>query len=313
MKGIGILLVVIYHSIGRNDVNALTLFNNGVFNVIASFFMQMFFVISGYLAYNKAGDVQWLKKHTLKWLLPILSFLLIYWFFSDMEFVHYIAYSLTYGFTGLVIWYLWCLILCYAVVHLLEVTRSKIRCVPLWVQAVMLLLILNLIPLDIFGVVYLKWYGIFFVSGYLLHHYQVNKRLAYATLVFFPLSVYLFDWMIPYQNLQYGFIGTALTIPAIMHGHTVLIGVMTLMAILGTAFIFSIADLIKWKPLVKVFSYLGSISIGIYLLHIMFVELTDNIYLSAFLATIISIILYEGLSRIKIFDRVLFGDSRVRG
>jgi fucose 4-O-acetylase-like acetyltransferase len=80
-----------------------------------------------------------------------------------------------------------------------------------------------------------------------------------------------------------------------------------LMAILGTAFVYSIAMLIRWKPLVRLFTYLGSISIGIYLLHIMFVGIISNYWVSTVLATIISVALYELLHRIKFADYILFG------
>jgi len=116
----------------------------------------------------------------------------------------------------------------------------------------------------------------------------------------------------PYEDTQWGCYGLAAIIPAITNGHALLVGIMFLMAVLGTAFIYSLAMLIRWKPLVRLFTYLGSISIGIYLIHVMFVGITNNYWLSTVLATLISVVLYEILERIKFTNYILFGGEPIK-
>jgi fucose 4-O-acetylase-like acetyltransferase len=325
MKGIGILLVVLSHALSKKWMDVTISYDNGLFNVISSFFMLMFFVISGYLTYGKVSRQGWLKEHISKWILPLLSFAVIYWVFAyflpnliqfyvgfyEVSFWDYISTVLTSGFNGIITWYLWALILCYIFAWILEQGRLKLK-LPLVIQSFIMIVVINIIPITLFGFFVFKWYGIFFIIGYTLHHYSINKKLAYISLVAFPLMIYLTNWMIPYQDSQWGCYGLTKVIPAIMNGHALLVGLMFLMAVLGTAFVYSIAMLIKWKPLAKLLTYLGSISIGIYLIHIMFVGITKNYWISTILATIISVALYEILKRIKFTNYILFGGTPIK-
>ena len=318
-KGLGILLVVLSHALSKSGMDT-TPFRNGLFNIITSFFMLMFFMISGYLTYGKVSQQGWLKEHMSKWILPLLSFTIIYWVFGnllpdwvqfysgfyEMSFWDYISIVLTSGFNGIVTWYLWTLIICYGFAWVLEQGRMKLK-IPFIIQVIALVVVINIMPVLLFGFFVFKWYGVFFLIGYTLHHFSIDKRLAYISLVAFPLMVYLTNWMIPYQDSQWGCYGLAKIIPAIMNGRASLVGLMFLMAILGSAFVYSIAMLIRWRPLVRLLTYLGSISIGIYLIHVMFVGITNNYWLSTVLATIISVVLYELLKRIKFANYILFG------
>jgi fucose 4-O-acetylase-like acetyltransferase len=319
VKGMGIILVVLAHAIGKNDTDALLYFNNGLFNVISSFFMPMFMIVSGYLVYNRVGDWNWCKRHIIKWIPPIIIFTVIYWLSANyffgltdffglygIGFIDYIYHVIKSGFSGIVLWYLWTVILCYPITHLLEQSRNKLK-IPFIFVVLLFAVVINLVPITAFGLFVVKWYGMFFLLGYTLHHYKLNGKLAYISLVAFPLCVYLFNWMIPYQNSEYGCFGLGAIIPAMSNGYAWLIGLMTLMALLGSAFIYSIATLIKWKPLSNLFSYLGTISIGIYLIHIIFVGVVSNYWLATLLVIIISVVLYEILRRSSYINFLLFG------
>jgi hypothetical protein len=216
---------------------------------------------------------------------------------SLLEYLYRVTFT---GFGSLILWYLWCLCLCYMVAWCLERLRGiGMGFTVLWIGVI---IVLNLIPIDLFGVFTLKWYGIFFIIGYALHYYNEKyymkwfKRVALLSLAAFPLCAYLFNWMIPYQDADYGTIGLGALTPALLAGEYKLMGVMVLMALLGTGFVYSAAKVIRLKPL----AYLGTASIGVYLLHIMFVGLFDNYWVSALVALVISLALYEVGRRIWI-------------
>lgn len=282
MKGIGILLVVLSHSIVKHDPTIVPTFSNGLFNVISSFFMPMFFAVAGYLVYNKVGNLEWVKKHTIKWLLPIAIFTLFYWVYNHyfpnimyffgldkLDFVTYTMRMIAYGFGGSVIWFLWAFIICYYIGYLLEQSRLKLS-VPFSVQLIYFILIMNIIPFSNFGYFAVKWYGIFFILGYALNYYKINKWYSLVGLLL-PLIAYLSNWMKTYQDATWGNYGVTSMIPSILNGHGGLILLIFAMAILGMTFVYLISYLIRWKPLVKILSYLGVNSIGIYLLHILFI------------------------------------------
>ena len=59
----------------------------------------------------------------------------------------------------------------------------------------------------------------------------------------------------------------------------------------------------------KLINLLASTTLGIYLLHIMFVGIVSNYWLAALIALAISIASYEILKRIKYANRWLFGGT----
>jgi len=325
MSGIGILLVVLSHAIIKNDPTIVLSYGNSIFNSISAFFMPMFMMISGYVVYNKVGNWNWTKRHILKWVLPVIIFALLYWAYnalfptmihfyglSELPFETYAIRMIAYGFGGSILWFIWAFMVCYAITYVLEQSRLKFSQVPLWVQTLLLIVILNAIPFALFGFLAVKWYGIFFFIGYTLNHYRLNKKVAYLSIVAFPLSLILTDWTKSIQNTEWGNFGQTTIIPAIANGHLVLVLLIFLVAILGIGFVYSIASLIKWKPLVSILTYLGENSIGIYLLHVMFVGITNNYWLSTILAAIISIGLYEVLKRIRFMNFILFGGEPIK-
>lgn len=322
MRGIGILLVVLYHAIVKNDPNIVASYSNGLFNVISSFFMPMFFAISGYLVYNKVGNLEWVKKHTIKWLIPIVIFILFYWGYNQLfpnlmyffgldklDFVTYLMRMIAYGFGGSVLWFIWSFIVCYYLGYILEQNRLKFTKIPFIIMLILFITIINVIPFSNFGYFSVKWYGIFFFIGYAVNHYKVkiSSWALIPSLILFPISIIGFDWLKHYQDAQWGNYGVTSLIPSILSGHAWLVGLIFMMAILGIIFVYAVAVIIKWQPLANILSYLGRNSIGIYLLHILFIGITKNYWISALLAAIISVMLYELLKRNKFVNWVLFG------
>ena len=82
MKGIAILLVIIGHIIQFNNIDGGT--NNKIFNIIYSFHMPLFFILSGYVATSGGSKIVnlssflnflWKKVYTL--VLPLLTWTLL--------------------------------------------------------------------------------------------------------------------------------------------------------------------------------------------------------------------------------------------
>jgi fucose 4-O-acetylase-like acetyltransferase len=249
IKGIGIILVVIYHSMGKNNPAVFDL-DNGLFNMIACFFMQMFLIVSGYLACDKLKEFSWVKRHTFRWFIPIILFALLYWVvvkfapsiihfrgYYDIAFSTYLSFILYIGFGGMILWYLWTTILCYYAGWILEKVRSKIR-VPFWLIVLLFFVVINAIPFNLFGLAQFKWYSIFFFIGYLIKYYKDSfvirngKYLVYGCLLF-PVIGYCLHWMIDSQT-DGGYLGYANIPTLISSGHWLLIPLMIIMALLGT-------------------------------------------------------------------------------
>lgn len=320
MKGIGIILVVLYHAMGASDKSMLEVYHNGLYNMIASVFMLMFFVISGYLVYGKIGEWGWTWRHIVKWLPAIIIFGAVYWAWSfyvlnRLHFPYgeplnvYAEYVLMSGFAGVILWYLWAMLLCYLVTYLIEKARISANNKLVGLIIIGVIIVINLFPFDGLGIVNLKWYGIFFFIGYAIRHYKgwLGKfnKLSYACLILFPLVGWLLGWLQPFET-ELAHLGLAFPVLTIINGDYALLGVTFLMALLGTGFVYSLAK-IKVRYLSNALAYIGASSIGIYLLHILFVSLSSNYLISFVIALVLGLGLYEILKRIKITNKLLFG------
>jgi hypothetical protein len=192
----------------------------------------------------------------------------------------------------------------------MERLRLRFSKIPFIFIALPILILIQFIPVDTFGIMSLRWYFIFFVFGYLANHYKVSNKIAYTSLLLFPLCLYLFKWLTPYEERNYAFQGFAFVGRAILNGQWMLIGVTLLVALLGIGFIFGIAKIIQKVKMGKFFIYLGVSSIGIYLLHILFVGIVNNFWLNTVLDIGLSIAIYEVLKRNHTTNWLLFGGKR---
>jgi hypothetical protein len=149
------------------------------------------------------------------------------------------------------------------------------------------------------GLLYLKWYSIFFYAGYLINYIKklriirILNKLSYLAIIVFPLCGYLLSWMIPYQDLDYGYLGTASITSALINRQFMLMLIMILMAFLGTIFIYSISLIIsKVKYVSSGLVYFGTASMWIYLIHIMFVGVGNNYVAGTIVSLAISLLVY---------------------
>lgn len=320
MKVVGIILVVIFHVIDRNTSAASTA-SNGLFNMIAQFFMLMFLAISGYVSYGKVSNGTWVKHKAVQWSIPIAAFLFIYYAWvvilpdfigmSVPAFGEYLKVEIFNGMNGLVTWYLWCLVLCYLVGYLIENLRMKVK-VPLYVIIPAAILIINFaIYIDYFGLTALKWGIIFYLAGYGIRHYKETKTVkvlgiaALSCIVLYPVAGYITHWMIPYQSLDYGRLGEGFMFSGIVSGNADKLLLYIGMTILGIGCAYSFVKLIKCRITERIVQFMNKRITCIYLTHILFVGMINNIALGSIVTLGISLILYEGISRIKYVKYIL--------
>jgi fucose 4-O-acetylase-like acetyltransferase len=324
MKGLGIVLVVLFHATGMHT-NAQNTGQVPLFNALDSFIMPLFFILSGYLSLNVNFKWTWQR---IKLVLPILIiFSFIYWPWVQIfpklsavwtaSFVEYLKASYTNGFFGAVTWYLWTLLCCYLLISLF----NRLTKINIWLRFGIFSLVTALIPLGInyLGIDCLRYFMTFFLIGYMLRYlnekYEIfhkYTRFAYTSLVLFPLVLYSLDWLKPYgayayinyiyRSIPYGIINDNLGITFAYF----------ILALLGIACVYSVCRLLilKNKYIKWVFVYLGMSSIGIYLLHILFIGAGSNILMGVSIVMFLSIVFYELLSRKRRLNLYLFGSIK---
>lgn len=265
VKGIGILLVVLGH-VGRGLVNSGIIEQDALYyqfdNLIYSFHMPLFFLVSGYLVYRQ------LEKHSLKRFVISKVDVILY---------PYVIWSLIQGVVELVMsqytnraeldlgvlnilhphaqfWFLYWLFIFSLLIGLTIVLRRYQREVAASLMA--LGLISYLYPL---GIAYFYNNLVYFVLGYLLASYYIQPQYhRVGTIAIVGLAVVgqllansRYDYSFDMDNYDLG--SLALTI-------------ISMAAVVCIALYIESSD--RWSRLERVLAYLGNLSLPIYLMHI---------------------------------------------
>ena len=315
MKGLGITLVVLYHSIGNIYYINIDATCNGFINMVISFFMPMFFIISGYLVFGKTTNIKWLKDKTVRFIIPIIIFTIISQLYAEgigtyKKIIPTLINNITIGFPGIIVWYLWCLLLCFGMIFVIENIRKEFK-TSAWIICLGTIVLLEIMPMNILGFGLLKWYGIFFLIGYLMKG-NINKIskiqdkvLIPIGIVMFPLIGYSTNWLKSVQFKDYN-LGLANISQTIIHRQEFNLLILFIMALLGSLFIYSLSKIVnKIKYVRNIFIYFGIISIAIYLIAIFFTKVTNNFIINSGIGILVAIIIYEVFKKNKFTRRMI--------
>lgn len=327
MKGLSITGIVLLHAVFI-ELGV----NNSLSNMLRLVAIKTLLFLSGFVIYGKVTKPGWVLEKIVRRIPMLFVFTFIYWLFGsnvvgtdgigkfDVSLGAFYLYNIAIGFGGLVLWYIWTLILCYIVIYAFEKYSPKIK-MPYLVKFWILVILINLIPFDSFGIGYLRWYGLFMFGGYAMRYVRENYKnyefyfykIVPFSLIIFPVFAYYFWNVISYsgQWINSGYVNIVKSIGSGEWNYAIIYAVL---AILGVAFIYTVSKLIsRVKYLDKFVILLGSATIGILLIHKMILEmkLVSNYWLSAIIALSISLILYYALKRNNILNYVLFGGTDI--
>lgn len=265
LKGFLMILVVLGHSIQAVVQDGC--YNNHLWNLIYSFHMPAFIAVSGYLAYGKTrvegGAILRRAKQLLVpyFLWGVISFI-IRGNYSLKTLLELILYP------GNYLWFLWALFWIFTIFHgclwVSKTTRIDKRIVVA-TCCMLMMAITSLFSIKIMGFHLIAYYYIFYIIGQMLRKYS----LPYKQLLFIPLVLlWMFlawswemhslpDWfpavkVLPESIIQFGY-----------RCFTALIGICALI-IAGESFL-------KDKDF-PALQYLGTISLGIYAVHVTFIN-----------------------------------------
>jgi hypothetical protein len=289
-------------------------------------------VLSGYVVYGKINKNGWLLEKIVR-RVPILTiYPILYWIYYsnvagidggdklDVPLFTWMNYNMATGFIGLVLWYVWLLILCYCVLWLFEKYSPKIK-LPYLLKFGLFVFGIIWIPYDYFGVGFLRWYGLFLFLGYALKYIVDNypkliktgSKLVYVCLLLFPMSVYIERGVINYQGLWVGG-GYINILNALQAGEIKYVFVYLFATITGIGFFYLLAKhLSRIKYISSILIYIGGATIGILLIHkpLLVLTLFHNIYLDSLFALLVSMGIYIILKRVNILNYLLFGGTKI--
>lgn len=329
MKAISIMGIVLLHAVfiqlGYND---------SLCNILRLVAIKTLLVLSGFVVYGKITQKNWILEKIVRRLPILIVFTFIYWLFGtyvvgvdgvgrfDVSPVAFYLYNIAIGFGGLVLWYIWVLILCYFIIWVFEKYIAVVlKKVPYLLKFALLVFSITFIPLDAFGLNYLRWYGLFMFVGYAIRYIyekypkwrKYGSKLIISTIALFPLFGYIWWGVISYSG-QWVNSGYVNLVKSFGSGESYYAIIYAVLALLGVAFVYTIANLlVKIKYINQVLIFIGSSTIGILLIHKPFLELKmfDNYILTFVVALIISVSIYQLLKRVKMLDYLLFGGTDI--
>lgn len=215
IKGSMIILVVFRHSIQRCMSNYSS---NVFFNLIGSFHMELFMIISGFVIYNKLPqklESQWLIKKFKLLIIPFFSWCVISYFYNTYvisdrfflkspSFLQYVLDVFLNPYYGK--WYIWVLFFIYILICLLGYIKRYQELVLLGATLV-LLYTMHVLP-DIFGFSLISQYFPFFIVGFLISKYKqriishFSVAAAVSFIVFVPLYLLLGNYESDFFSLR---------------------------------------------------------------------------------------------------------------
>jgi hypothetical protein len=327
MKALGIMGIVLLHSIFIENGG-----DNNLSIILRLVGVKTLLLLSGYVIYGKLTKEHWLIEKIIRRLPILIIYPIIYWFYYsnvagidggaklDVNLFTWLNYNMATGFMGLVLWYIWLLILCYLCLWVFERYQTKIKLPYLW-KLFLFSFAIIWIPYDYFGVGFLRWYGIFLFLGYGIRYVVENYKkiavlgnnLAYSCLLLFPIAIYIEREVINYSGLWVsgGYINI---LNSLKTGEIQYVFVYLFATLSGIGFFYVIAkSIVRIKYISAILIFIGNATIGILLIHKPLLVLSPfhNIYLDSLLALLVSMGLYLLLKKVRIFHYLLFGGTSI--
>jgi fucose 4-O-acetylase-like acetyltransferase len=290
LRGLSILLVVLGHSIA-NAENLLPFMTSNLGTVSApaynlkyllsnflyTFHMPLFFLISGYVLFGKRIRV---RDRALRLLLPFLAWIPVY-FLVNRYIHHWPAGFLTvlkdnvlHPAVGL--WFLPTLFLCSLL--LIPVRYAEGR--QSWMGEAALgaiFVAVNLLPVEILGVMQVKYFFAFFAVGYLAHKHRSRidrvgrGRINLALVALSGLFLLMFAALFHYgRSHPYNF---PISLPDLFKTPTAYL-VRYAMAALGIVFCVAVVRALRTGRARAAFAWFGLVTMDIYVAHFLMLQLT---------------------------------------
>lgn len=316
VKGLAILLVIFAHSLQRNMIDFTNLW---YWISIHHFHMAVFIFISGYLSAGKL-NLRWLQRRFVQLIPPFIVWSIALYYWSALTFSGLDSYpvkggpiySCLYVMASLNLSGLWFFPALFSLCIIMYIAKGKLK---LLFGFTLLLYLLSQLPFpdgmralnDGFSKV--AWFLPIFSLGYIFAKYSsemvFSNSLIYMALILFPLvfcfgsgNIYLFpiynwgNWnaflsVLPYYKF--------------------------ILSILGIAFIFALTKvMIKIEIIQKYLCYLGTITFGLYPMHLLYLKLVSGNGLSIAIFTAIfsllcSIVLIIAAQKFRLTNYLMLG------
>lgn len=273
LRGFLILLVVLGHSLQHGDFE-----NRIAWNVVYSFHMAAFFVISGYVGYKKEYVLSSLWSKARQLLLPFVTWTILEAFIrgdgpsSLLKAILKPDTSYWFVYVLFVILFLFTLIV--VICQNLSLKNDYLLCGG----AISLVIVMVLTEFRLFGFQFISLYFGFYVLGYMLNKYKVKIPATCVTVfgvLWMTMALFWRMHAVP-APLQWA----TSYIPASLLTY----GYRYIAALLGSLFFigFAMQSLNADNKICRKLAYFGKISLGIYIVHLFLAKFVEPMYIGCF-------------------------------
>ena len=280
LRGILIVLVVLGHAIQAQLGGGC--FDNHVWNYIYSFHMAAFMAVSGWLSFRANRQPAIIGGGRLSTFYRRVQQLLIPFFlWSLLKLFSLIVFSLNEVFSILhpdpYYWFLWALFWIQVLFMfgdwIAEKSRVRQEIIVILICAALVLL-MTLFDVRVVGIQYISYYFIFYAVGYYLHKYDFLMMKNKVLLVILVILWTIMAWFWDMHELP----SFLVLIP--LPGAIVLYIYRFLTALIAAYILFCVAPMLlnAKNNLNKPIIWLGKVSLGIYVAHLLFIyQLTKSV------------------------------------
>ena len=269
LRGFLILLVVLGHSLQYGDFE-----HRLSWRLIYSFHMAAFFVISGFVCYKNSIEFVTILKRAKVLMLPFITWTLIVTLFVD-DLILYFKDVLIHPDIGF--WFLYILfiinVLFFAIDKIVKWSRLS-QVILIGGCVILLAVLMALFNWRSFGFQFVAYYFFYYSLGYYLRKYKIRINYLFAVfciLFWFICSCFWFKHEPPIflKNISY------LSDSIITSLYSYMVALLAIIGLLGMGQHFQLSEN---SIVVRLLSYLGKVSLGIYVIHIVLAKWLRPLY-----------------------------------
>lgn len=292
LRGLLIIIVVLGHSLQHGDYE-----NRLSWNIIYSFHMAAFFVISGYVGYKESYNISSLIGKTRQLLLPFISWTIVETIINETDFSR-LGSVLLHPDTSY--WFVYVLFIILSIFMLIMSFSKKtgLNSDYLLVGGVTLLILIMVITeFRLLGFQFISLYFGFYVLGYMLRKYKIQFSLFSCIILGIIWFCFALFWRMhtvpfPLQCAQ-----TFLPPSLITYGYRYITAFVGSLFFVGLA----IKCMNSNNGICRILSYFGKISLGIYIIHLFLDKYVDSIYIHYFPSeTCFSYVIFDFLLKLGV-------------
>ena len=285
LRGLLILIVVLGHSLQHGDYE-----NRISWNIIYSFHMAAFFVISGYVGYKENYMTSSLIGKARQLLLPFLTWTIVETFLNGSGPARIVNVFLD---PDSSYWFVYVLFIILSLFIILIQISKRINFksdIMLLGGVILLILVMVIAEFRLLGFQFISLYFGFYVLGYWLRKYNVQFLPAYVILLGIIWLFLAIFWRMHSVPAPLQWASNYIPSSLITYGYRYISAFVGSLFFISFAMKFMNAD----NSICRVLCYLGKISLGIYIIHLFLGKYIDSLYIHYFPSdTCVSFVLWD--------------------